>query len=351
MRAVYAAAALGPLRKRGGLRPLGFGRPRCGAAVSTGERIVEADRQDSSVSKDLERANTEDAGELPPTLRDVIVGGLEQIEKNYLEHREVTGVPTGFPDLDRLTSGLQPGNLILVSARPAVGKTSLVLDFARHAAIRAGVPTLFCPLELTKTEVSQRLTCAECTVDSQRFRTGRMDEADWSRLTRSLGKLADGSMWIDDAAVSSVSTIHEKAKRLHSRHGLGLLVVDGVQALLPFRPVENLYEHVSYSVRGLKMIARELNIPVVVTSPVTRQPEGRSDRRPMLSDLRDSGALEDTADLIIFIYRDELYDWESPRKGEADLIIGKHRQGPTDTVTVTFQGQYARFAPIAARNI
>jgi replicative DNA helicase len=156
---------------------------------------------------------------------------------------------------------------------------------------------------------------------------------------------------VDDTAVSNVSVILEKAQRLKERDGLGLVVVDGIQALLPFRPVENVYEQISHSIRGLKLIARELDIPVVVTSPLSRNVEYRSDRRPTLGDLRDSGALEDTADLIIFIYRDELYDPESPRKGEADLILAKHRQGPTDIVTVTFQGQYSRFAPMATRTL
>ena len=260
-------------------------------------------------------------------------------------------MPTGFAELDRLTSGLQPGNLIVIASRPSVGKTALALDFARHAAVRAGVPTLMCSLELSKKEIMQRVSCAECTVDLQRLRTGRMEEKDWTRLTHSLGKLADIPLYIDDTVAFSVSTIRTKAKQLHRRHGLGLLLVDPIQALLPFRHVDNLYEHVSFSVRGLKVIARELNIPVVATSQVSRQPQARSDRRPMLGDLRDSGALEDTADLIIFIYRDELYDPESPRRGEADLILAKHRQGPTDTITVTFQGQYSRFAPMALPSI
>jgi replicative DNA helicase len=178
-----------------------------------------------------------------------------------------------------------------------------------------------------------------------------MEESDWTRLTRFLGNLAEAPIWIDDTITATVSTIRAKATQLHREHGLGLLVVDGLQGLLPFRPVENLYEHISYSVRGLKVIARELNIPVLVTSPVSRRTEMRSDRRPILSDLRDSGTVEDTADLIIFIYRDELYDRESERKGEADLILAKHRNGPTDTVVVTFQGQYARFFPMAPRSM
>jgi replicative DNA helicase len=305
--------------------------------------------QDQTPAKTVHHGSVE---ELPPvpSLREVLTETLQATERLHEEHGELTGVPTGFADLDRLMSGLQPGSLVVVASRPGVGKTTLVLDFARHASIRAAVPTLICTLELSRREVSQRLSCAECTVDRQRLQTGRMEEADWTRLTRSLGRLADAPCWIDDAAMSDATLILEKAKKLR-RHGLGLLVVDGVQGLLPFRPVDNVYEHISFSVRALKTVARELGVPVVVTSPVSRNTEARSDRRPMLSDLRDSGALEDTADAIIFIYRDELYDFDSPRKGEADLILAKHRQGPTDTVTVTFQGQYSRFAPMASRSL
>jgi replicative DNA helicase len=296
------------------------------------------------------RGDRQEAGSVL-VMRDALVETLEDVEQQHEKQKDASGVPTGFPALDRLTSGLQPGNLIVIASRPSVGKTALALDFARHAAVRAGVPTLICSLELSRKEIMQRMSCAECTVDLQRLRTGRMEDSDWTRLTRSLGRLAEVPLYVDDAVAFSVSTIRAKAKELHRSQGLGLLVVDPIQALLPFRMVDNLYEHVSYSVRGLKVIARELNIPVVATSQVTRQPEARSDRRPMLGDLRDSGALEDTADLIIFIYREELYDTESPRQGEADLILAKHRQGPTDTVTVTFQGQYSRFAPIALPSI
>jgi replicative DNA helicase len=304
------------------------------------------------VGKDLTPTTTQQE-ELPtiPTLREILTETLEQVERQHVEDRELSGVPTGFPELDRLTSGLQPDNLIVIASRPSAGKTTLALDFARHAAIQAGVSTLVCSLELNKTEVSQRMICAESTVDLQRYRTNRMEESDWKRITRTLGKLADAPVWIDDTVVSSVSTIRAQAEQLQRRHDLGLLVVDGIHALLPFRLVENLYEHISWSVRGLKKIARELNIPVVATAPLSRQTETRAYGRPMLHDLRDSGALEDTADLIIFVYRDELYDPESPRKGEADLILAKHRQGPTDIVTATFQGQYSRFAPMAARSL
>jgi replicative DNA helicase len=285
------------------------------------------------------------------SLRDVLTGTLEAIERLHEDHREITGVPTGFPDLDRLTSGLQPSNLIIVAARPAVGKSTMGLDIARHASVKAGVPTVVFSLEMSKTELVQRLMCAECTVDMQRLRTGRMEESDWTRLTRSLGKLADAPLFIDDSPGTTMMEIRAKCRRLKQRHGLGLVVVDYLQLMQPSRRFENRQQEVSEISRSLKLLAKELDVPVIAISQLSRQTEARSDRRPMLSDLRESGALEQDSDVVLFIYRDELYDPESARKGEADFILAKHRNGPTDTVTVTFQGQYSRFAPMAARSL
>jgi replicative DNA helicase len=229
--------------------------------------------------------------------------------------------------------------------------STLGLDVARHAAVKAGVPTVVFSLEMSKTELVQRLMCAECTVDMQRLRTGRMEESDWTRLTRSLGKLADAPLFIDDSPGTTMMEIRAKCRRLKQRHGLGLVVVDYLQLMQPSRRFENRQQEVSEISRSLKLLAKELDVPVVAVSQLSRQTESRSDRRPMLSDLRESGALEQDSDVVLFIYRDELYDPESARKGEADLILAKHRNGPTDTVTVTFQGQYSRFAPMAARSL
>jgi replicative DNA helicase len=229
--------------------------------------------------------------------------------------------------------------------------STLGLDVARHAAVRAGVPTVVFSLEMSKTELVQRLMCAECTVDMQRLRTGRMEESDWTRLTRSLGKLADAPLFIDDSPGTTMMEIRAKCRRLKQRHGLGLVVVDYLQLMQPSKRFENRQQEVSEISRSLKLLAKELAVPVMAISQLSRQTESRSDRRPMLSDLRESGALEQDSDVVLFIYRDELYDPESARKGEADLILAKHRNGPTDTVTVTFQGQYSRFAPMAARSL
>jgi replicative DNA helicase len=232
-----------------------------------------------------------------------------------------------------------------------VHNSTLGLDVARHAAVRAGVPTVVFSLEMSRTELVQRLMCAECTVDMQRLRTGRMEEGDWTRLTRSLGKLADAPLFIDDSPATTMMEIRAKCRRLKQRHGLGLVVVDYLQLMQPTRRFENRQQEVSDISRSMKLLAKELEVPVIAISQLSRQTESRSDRRPMLSDLRESGALEQDSDVVLFIYRDELYDPESPRKGEADLILAKHRNGPTDTVTVTFQGQYSRFAPMAARSL
>ena len=229
--------------------------------------------------------------------------------------------------------------------------STLGLDVARHAAVKAGVPTVVFSLEMSRTELVQRLMCAECTVDMQRLRTGRMEESDWTRLTRSLGKLADAPLFIDDSPGTTMMEIRAKCRRLKQRHGLGLVVVDYLQLMQPSKRFENRQQEVSEISRSLKLLAKELEVPVIAISQLSRQTEARSDRRPMLSDLRESGALEQDSDVVLFIYRDELYDPESPRKGEADLILAKHRNGPTDTVIVTFQGQYSRFAPMAARSL
>jgi replicative DNA helicase len=228
------------------------------------------------------------------SLRDVLTGTLEAIERLHEDHREITGVPTGFAELDRLTSGLQPSNLIIVAARPAIGKSSLGLDVARHASVRAGVPTVVFSLEMSRTELVQRLMCAECTVDMQRLRTGRMEESDWTRLTRSLGKLADAPLFIDDSPGTTLMEIRAKCRRLKQRHGLGLVIVDYLQLMQSSRRFENRQQEVSEISRALKLLAKELEVPVIAISQLSRQPESRSDRRPLLSDLRESGCL--TAD-------------------------------------------------------
>jgi replicative DNA helicase len=260
--------------------------------------------------------------------------------------RPIPSVPVRCVEVDSLEHLYLAGRSMVPTHNSTMG-----LDIARHAAVKAGVPTVVFSLEMSKTELVQRLMCAECTVDMQRLRTGRMEESDWTRLTRSLGKLADAPLFIDDSPGTTMMEIRAKCRRLQQRHGLGLVVVDYLQLMQPTRRFENRQQEVSEISRSLKLLAKELDVPVIAISQLSRQTEARSDRRPMLSDLRESGALEQDSDVVLFIYRDELYDPESARKGEADFILAKHRNGPTDTVTVTFQGQYSRFAPMAARSL
>ena len=260
--------------------------------------------------------------------------------------RPIPGVPVRCVEVDSADHLYLAGRSMVPTHNSTLG-----LDIARHAAVKAGVPTVVFSLEMSRTELVQRLMCAECTVDMQRLRTGRMEESDWTRLTRSLGKLADAPLFIDDSPGTTMMEIRAKCRRLKQRHGLGLVVVDYLQLMQPSKRFENRQQEVSEISRSLKLLAKELEVPVIAISQLSRQTEARSDRRPMLSDLRESGALEQDSDVVLFIYRDELYDPESARKGEADFILAKHRNGPTDTVTVTFQGQYSRFAPMAARSL
>jgi replicative DNA helicase len=260
--------------------------------------------------------------------------------------RPVPSIPVRCVEVD------SPDRLFLASrSMVPTHNSTLGLDIARNAAVRSGVPTVVFSLEMSKTELVQRLMCAECSVDMQRLRTGRMEDSDWTRLTRSLGRLAEAPLFIDDSAAITMMELRAKCRRLKQRHGLGLVIVDYLQLMQPSKRVESRQQEVSEISRSLKLLAKELAVPVIAISQLSRQTEARSDKKPMLSDLRESGALEQDADMVMFIYREDLYDTESPRKGEADLIVAKHRNGPTDTVTVTFQGQYSRFTPMAARSL
>jgi replicative DNA helicase len=229
--------------------------------------------------------------------------------------------------------------------------STLGLDFARACSIKHGMTSAIFSLEMSKSEITMRLLSAEAKVPLHHMRSGHMSDDDWARLARRMGEVADAPLYIDDSPNLTMMEIRAKARRLKQRHDLRLVVVDYLQLMTSGKRVENRQVEVSEFSRSLKLLAKELEVPVIAISQLSRQTESRSDRRPMLSDLRESGALEQDSDVVLFIYRDELYDPESPRKGEADLILAKHRNGPTDTVTVTFQGQYSRFAPMAARSL
>ncbi len=281
-------------------------------------------------------------------LSDLLGPTLGRIEVLHDRGDAITGTPTGFTELDQLLGGLQPEALIVVGARPAMGKTAFALGIAAHAAMTGGKPVLYFSLEMGRLELSQRLLCAEARVDSSRIRSGRLDENDWSKITSAVGRLGDAPIWLDDNAQVSIMEIRGKARRLASRVGdLGLVVVDYIQLMTGRTSAESRQVEVAEISRGLKVLARELRCPVLALAQLNRGLEQRADKRPMLSDLRESGALEQDADVVTFIYRDEIYNDDSPDKGIAEILVSKHRAGPTGKVKLAYLSHYTRFHDMA----
>ena len=274
---------------------------------------------------------------------------FERITALYEAGAEVTGVPTGFRDLDRLTSGFQPGNLIVIAARPSMGKSALGLCTAANLAVRHETPVALFTLEMSKSEVTQRLMCSEAKVESQRLRTGKLAVDDWPRLTAACDKLAKAPIYVDDTGSITMMEIRSKARRLKSREpALGLIIVDYMQLMTSGVTAENRVQEVSQISRSLKQLARDLDVPILALSQLSRAVEQRHDKRPILSDLRESGSIEQDADLVAFIYRDEYYNDESDQQGLAEVILAKHRNGPTDAMKLSFLKRYAKFADLAA---
>jgi replicative DNA helicase len=257
-------------------------------------------------------------------------------------------VPSGFRDLDRLTSGFQPGNLIILAARPSMGKSGLALCIAANLAVRHEIPIALFTLEMSKAEVTQRLMCSEAKVESQRLRTGKLATEDWPRLTAACDKLMKAPVFVDDTGSVTMMEIRSKSRRLKTREpDLGLIVVDYLQLMTTGASVENRVQEVSQISRSLKVLARDLEVPVLALSQLSRAVEQRHDKRPILSDLRESGSLEQDADLVMFIYRDDYYNDESDQQGIAEVNLAKHRNGPTDTVKLSFLKRYAKFSDLA----
>jgi replicative DNA helicase len=274
---------------------------------------------------------------------------FERITQLYEAGAEVTGVPAGFRELDRLTSGFQPGNLVIVAARPSMGKSALGLCMAANLAVREGIPVGIFTLEMSKSEVTQRLMCSEAKVESQRLRTGKLAIDDWPRLTAACDKLAKAPLYVDDTGSINLMEIRSKARRLKSREPtLGLILIDYLQLMTSGVTVENRVQEVSQISRSLKVLARDLDVPIVAMSQLSRAVEQRHDKRPILSDLRESGSIEQDADLVMFIYRDEYYNEESDQQGIAEVALAKHRNGPTDTIKLSFLKRYAKFSDLAA---
>ena len=277
----------------------------------------------------------------------IMEGTFDELEAISSRGGQLVGVPTGFRDLDELTNGLHPGQMIIVAARPAVGKSAWGLDVARSAAIRHGLTTCIFSLEMSRNEITMRLLSAEAKVPLHHMRTGTMTDDDWNRLARRMGEVNAAPLFIDDSPNLSMMEIRAKARRLKQRHDLRLIVVDYLQLMQSGRRVESRQLEVSEFSRQLKLLAKELEVPVIAISQLNRGPEQRTDKKPLMSDLRESGSLEQDADMVILLHREELYERESPRAGEADLIVAKHRNGPTAVVTVAFQGHYSRFMDMA----
>jgi replicative DNA helicase len=282
-------------------------------------------------------------------IQELLKESFERITQLYEAGAEVTGVPSGFRDLDRLTSGFQPGNLIIVAARPSMGKSALGLCIAANIAVRYEHPVALFTLEMSKSEVTQRLMCSEAKVESQRLRTGKLAPDDWPRLTAACDKLARAPIFVDDSASVTMMGIRSKSRRLKSQHpDLGLIVVDYLQLMTSDTSYENRVQEVSRISRDLKILARDLDVPIMALSQLSRAVEQRHDKRPILSDLRESGSIEQDADLVAFIYRDEYYNEESEQQGLAEVILAKHRNGPTDALKLSFLKRYAKFADLAA---
>ncbi|MFN2469026.1 MAG: replicative DNA helicase [Gaiellaceae bacterium] len=327
----------GLIRAGGEIAQLGWDRP--------GETLDLVDRAEQVV---FELSQSRVATEFSH-IEDLLKESFERITQLYEAGAEVTGIPSGFRELDRLTSGFQPGNLIIVAARPSMGKSALGLCMAANVAVRFELPVALFTLEMSKAEVTQRLMCSEAKVESQRLRTGKLAPEDWPRLTAACDKLARAPIFVDDTGSITMMGIRSKSRRLKTQHpNLGLILVDYLQLMTSDSSYENRVQEVSQISRSLKVLARDLEVPIVAMSQLSRAVEQRHDKRPILSDLRESGSIEQDADLVAFIYRDEYYNEESDQQGLAEVHLAKHRNGPTDSVRLSFLKRYAKFADLAA---
>ena len=338
-RIVHEMATLrGLIRAGNTIARLGFDRP--------GEAVELVD-QAEQVIFDLSQGRV--TGQFAH-IESLLKESFERITTLYEAGTEITGTPSGFRDLDRLTSGFQPGNLIIVAARPSMGKSALGLCMAANIAVRHQQPVALFTLEMSKSEVTQRLMCSEGRVESQRLRTGKLAADDWTRLTGACDKLAKAPIYVDDTGSVTMMEVRSKLRRLKTQEpNLGLVVIDYLQLMTSGTSVENRVQEVSQISRSLKVLARDLDVPIMALSQLSRAVEQRHDKRPILSDLRESGSIEQDADLVMFVYRDEYYNpEETDSAGIAEIILAKHRNGATGTEKLAFQKRYAKFSDLAA---
>ncbi len=298
---------------------------------------------DSTEKKIFELLQKRDVKETED-IRDLVIKSLEGIEAASKHHGGVTGVATGFIDLDFKTAGMQPADLVLIAARPSMGKTAFVLNIAEHAALKMRVPTVIFSLEMSAVQITNRFLAMNARVDAQKMRTGNLSDADWANLHESAVALAEAPLIIDDTPGITISEMRSKCRQYNYEKGVGMIIIDYLQLMSAGHRVESREKEISEISRALKALARELKCPVLACSQLSRAVEQRPDKRPMLSDLRESGAIEQDADVIMFIYRDEYYNKDrEDNKGLAEIIIGKQRNGPTGTVTLKSQLEYTRF--------
>ena len=330
------------VREKAILRRLVNASIRIGQMSYAGEGDVDGivDRAQAEVYAVTDRNASEDYKPLSELMQPT----LDEMEAISSRGGNLGGVPTGFAELDDLTNGLHPGQMVIVAARPGMGKSTLALDLARSASIKHGLTSVIFSLEMSQIEITMRLLSAEASIPLSHIRGGRMSDDDWSRVATKMGQVSEAPMFIDDSPNLTMVEIRAKARRLKQRQDLKLVVIDYIQLMTSGKKVESRQLEVSEFSRQLKLLAKELEIPVVALSQLNRGPEQRTDKKPMLSDLRESGSLEQDADMVILLNRPDLYDKESERAGEADIDLAKHRNGPTKTMTVAFQGHYSRFA-------
>lgn len=284
------------------------------------------------------------------SIKDVLIDVYDNIEQLHQNQGDVTGVPTGFRDLDRITSGFQENDLIIIAARPSVGKTAFALNIAQNVAVKTDENVAIFSLEMGADQLVSRMLCAEGNIDSQRLRTGNLEPDDWGKLTMAMGSLSNAGIYIDDSPGIRVSEIRSKCRRLKQEHGLGMIIIDYLQLIQGSEnSKENRQQEVSEISRSLKGLARELSVPLIALSQLSRGVEQRQDKRPMMSDLRESGSIEQDADIVGFLYRDDYYDSESEQQNIIEIIISKQRNGPTGTVELAFVKEYNKFVDLDHR--
>ena len=308
----------------------------------SGEIDEVVDRAEREIYEVTERRTSEDY----VILEELLQPTMDEIDA-IASHGASSGVPTGFIGLDELTNGLHAGQMVIVAARPGVGKSTLALDWARSAAVKHRMATVIFSLEMSRTEITMRLLSAEAEIKLASMRNGRMGDVEWQKIVRRMSEISDAPLFIDDSPNMTMMEIRAKARRLKQRHGLKLVIVDYLQLMTSPKRTESRQQEVSEISRQMKLLAKELEVPVVAISQLNRGPEQRTDKRPMLADLRESGSLEQDADMVILVHRPDAWESDDPRAGEADLIVAKHRNGPTATVTVAHQLHYSRFRDLA----